>query len=356
MPNQQGKSSGSSSKASLSGNTKGYAATKHTSPKAQANIAKSSKSSGKAYSAKSDRTLSASQAKSGGFRPEVTSRVVSRKPVKKGAFRFQSNPTKEGVSSGYHEAFVVTDAVDQLSRRTKSSGGFAKMPSSSSGYWKKHSNKKIIEKNVKAALEASDGARTDTARTIITGPGGKGAGHSGSGVSTTGQAHAHDLLRDQSMRSLTEPKMTPPAQAVIAANTTLWSMAPGVVASQTSGAAKLKSKRARATWEEDRNETKLRMHAAYDKLSKPEKQLVLDHEKSFVKDIGDKKRKRSMDRPGSPLRETGKTKSNPIHGGDYFAKPPKNKKPRVEPPKQGGPRETAQYITEPFRMPRRDIK
>ncbi|WNL44174.1 hypothetical protein RKE25_12110 [Dyella sp. BiH032] len=324
-------------------NKAGSVAGKHTSPK-----------KGKPYTAKSDKTLTASQAKSGGFRPDVVKQVAAGKSISKGSFRSPSNPTRRGFKSGYHEAYVVTDATKVLSQRKKSSKGFSQLPKNSSGSWKKHSGAKIREQNVRPALEAGDGARTDTSRTILSAPGGKVAGHTGSGVKTTGQAEAHNLLRDQSVRALSDPQLSPAAQGVVAGLTTLWSMAPGKNAAQAQGASKLKDKQARKTWEEDRNEGKRRLWANFKNLPKAERKAVLKHDEAFHKSLQDKKRKRSMDRPGSPLRETGPSKKNsPIHGGDYFKKEPSSKRPKVEPPTSGSPRDTALHITEPFRAPRR---
>ena len=208
-------------------NKTGSVAGKHTSPK-----------KGKPYTAKSDKTLTASQAKLGGFRPEVVKQVSSGKSIGKGSFRSPSNPTKRGFKSGYHEAYVVTDATKLLSQRKKSGKGFAELPKSSGGSWKKHSGAKIREQNVRPALEAGDGARTDTSRTILSAPGGKVAGHTGSGVKTTGQAEAHNLLRDQSVRALADPKLSPEAQGVVAGLTTLWSIAPGTGRFQAQGQAR----------------------------------------------------------------------------------------------------------------------
>jgi len=305
------------------------------------------------YEAHHDRTLTASQAKAGSFRDNVVDSVSSGKSIGKGAFRSPSNPTRGGFSSGYHEAFLVTDAVDQLSRR-KVGGkkGFSSLPKNNRGYWKKHSGAKFPEKNLRAALRAGDGARTDTARTILSAPHGGSAGHSGSGVHTGSQAQAHDLLRDQSLRALSDPKVSTDAQGVIAGLTTVWSIAPGKHASRVKNAAKLKDSSAKSSWEEDRNEAKLRLRQSFRELHKKDQQRVLKHEEYFVKSLDDKSRKRSRNEPGSPLRETGARKGNAIHGGDYFAKPPKSKRPRLDPPSKAGPRETALYITEPFRVKR----
>jgi hypothetical protein len=330
VPKQQGNS----------GKASGSTAPKHPSPKQRK------------YAARDDRTLTSSQRKSGSFRKDVVDNVSAGRSSGKGAFRSPSNPTSRGFSSGYHEAFVVTDAVDQLSRRKVGGKGFSSLPKNSRGYWKKHSGAKFPEKNLRHVLEAGDGARSDTARTILSAPRGGVAGHSGSGVHTASQSQAHDLLRDQSIRVLSDPKIKPDVQGVIAGTTTIWSIAPGKYASRAKNAAKLKDSSAKSSWEEDRNEAKLRVRASFRQLPKKDQQRVLKHEENFVDSLGDKNRKRSRNEPGSPLRETGSRKGNAIHGGDYFAKQSKSKRPRLDPPAKASPRETALYITEPFRVKR----
>ncbi|BDU22434.1 hypothetical protein [Dyella sp. GSA-30] len=334
MPHQHGKSAKASGKTTP----------KHPSPKQRR------------YEARYDRTLTASQGKAGSFRDNVVDSVSTGKSITKGAFRSPSNPTRRGFSSGYHESYLVTDAVDQLSRRkVGNKQGFSSLPKNTRGYWKKHSGAKFPEKALRAALKAGDGARTDTARTILSAPRGGSAGHSGSGVHTGSQSQAHDLLRDQSIRALSDPKISPEAQGVIAGLTTVWSIAPGKHASRVKNAAKLKDSSAKSSWEEDRNEAKLRVRQSFRQLPKKDQKRVLKHEENFFKSLGDTTRKRSRNEPGSPLRETGSRKGNAIHGGDYFAKSSKSsssKRPRLDPPSKASPRDTALYITEPFRVKR----
>ena len=85
------------------------------------------------------------------------------------------------------------------------------------------------EKNLEPVVRASDGTRTDTARTVLSVPGKSGAvaGHSGSGIKTTGQAQAHDALHHQTMRVLQDLSMTESVAAVIAGATAIFSMALG---------------------------------------------------------------------------------------------------------------------------------
>jgi hypothetical protein len=303
------------------------------------------------YQPQTDLTLTKSQAKVGGFRPDVVSTVAKSGSIGKGAFRFASNPTLGGFSSGYHESFVVTDMTDKLARRKKSAKS-SQLPKEKSGYWKKQSGRTFPEANLESLLQVGDGARTDTSRTILSGPGGTFGGHTGSGVKTTHQSQAHDLLRDQSLRVLSDPLLTPDAMAVIGGATTVFSMAPGEKASKVSGASKLKSKRALKSWEKDRNESKRRVQTLLDALPTPQQALVEKHMDLFVKDLGDSSRKRPKGRATSPIREVSQMKSNPVFGGDYDS----SAKSFGEPSKvfsKGDLRAKSLYMTESFRDPRR---
>jgi hypothetical protein len=324
----------------------------------------------KTYHASDDLTLTKTQAKSGGFRPDVVSSVVKRKTISEGSFRVASNPTKDGFSSGYHEAFVVTDMTPKLAQRTlvppqpptttAPSGPpvpplptLSKMPAMSSGFWKQYSGKSFPEKNVEALVQLGDGARTDTARTILSAPKGGVAGHSGSGVYTGNQPQAHDLVRTQAMNVLSDPLMTPEAATVIASATMVYSIAPGELASKATGASKLKAKKAKDTWEDDRNQAKERVEAMRSSLSSSDQAVVEKHMDTFVSSLGDSGRKREGSRATSPLRErSAPTSTRPIQGGGYEASLTITGNPSEAPP-TGGPAERAQYATAPFRVPRR---
>lgn len=302
------------------------------------------------YTMVRDKTLTQAQAL--GFRADIVSDITARRSVKKGAFRFPSNPTLHGLSSGYHEAFVVTDMSDVLARRTKATGGISSMPAASRGYWKQHSGVKIHEAHVAPMLEAGDGARTDTARTILSGPKGAVAGHSGSGVSTSGQQAAHDLLRDQSMRVIRAPKLSPQAIGVVAAATAVFSMAPGQLASTASGAASIKDKAARDTWEADRNQAKARLAVAHAQLPADQQQLVMQHMQPLVTAIGGG-RKLEPARPMSPRRKPRSSPSAPIQGGGYDASAPHHEAPTATLPANASPGLVAAYVTAPLRIPRK---
>ncbi len=311
------------------------------------------------YSIARDETLTSLQASTSSFRRQVVDDLVAGKAVTKGAFRYASNPTLRGFSSGYHEAFVVTDMTDKLARRTKA-GKFSRMPKEKSGIWAKHSQAKFSESQLKPMLIAGDMARTDTARTILSAPGGEAAGHSGSGVKTTGQGPAHDLLRKHSMSALQGGSLSQKGWEVQSGAMTIYSMAPGMLGSQAHNASKLKDQAARDDWEDRRNESKLRLHAEFKKLAQDEQDTIMGNIKPYAKDISASgERLTSLDAPASPLRSTKRPKaSNALQGGAYES----GKKARLtaEPQEWLGasskPGETAAYITQPFRTPRRKFK
>lgn len=302
-----------------------------------------------AYNPSSDSTLTAQQAK-GGFRPQVVDMVVGSKKFGKGAFRYASNPTRHGISSGYHEAFVVTDMTPKLQMRKTHAKGMSAMPVMGEASWKGFSQVTFPEKNVRPLMEAGDGARTDTARTILSGPGGSVAGHSGSGVRSTGQSAAHDVLRVASMGALRDPDMTPRAMAVTAAATTLFTMAPGRLASRAEGAGKLKDKQALSTWEEDRNQSKERLALVHDALSPGEKTVVRRHFKALTVNVGGT-RTLDPDHPSSPRRSTGKESGSAVFGGGYDGSQIGGRASKA-PPTSGSARDITQYVSEPFRLVR----
>jgi len=303
------------------------------------------------YQMVKDGTLTREQARSGAFRPKIISSITSRKAIAKGGFRFASNPTKHGLSSGYHEAFVVTDMTDVLSRRTQASLTDSRMPTTPSGYWHQHSGITFPESNVEPMLRAGDTARTDTARTILSGPHGAVAGHSGSGVDTTGQSAAHDLLRDHAMRIIADRKLSARAIGVLAGSTALYSMAPGVLASTAKNAGSLKDSRAKTTWEDDRNESKERLAVAHTSLSPNEQQTVMTHMRQLAKDIGGS-RALEPARPMSPRRERKGAALALIQGGGYDKHHSTTGSPTRHLAPGAGPGEMAAFITEPLRIQR----
>ncbi|WP_457282552.1 hypothetical protein [Polaromonas sp. P5_D5] len=302
-----------------------------------------------AYKASQDRTLTPMQAKDG-FRPQVVDMVVGSKAFPKGAFRYASNPTSHGISSGYHEAFVVTDMTPKLQKRVKHAKGMSAMPAMEEASWKAFSHATFPESNIRPMMEAGDGARTDTARTILSGPGGSVAGHSGSGVRSTGQAAAHDMLRAASMAALQDTEMTPAAMAVTAAAATVLTMAPGALASRAEGAEKLKDKRALGTWEDDRNQAKERLAQVYGALKPAEKAVVRRHLQALAISVGGT---RTLDpaQPSSPRRSTALEAGNAVAGGGYDGSQIGGKASKA-PPASGSARDITQYVSEPFRVDR----
>ncbi|MBT2118091.1 hypothetical protein KK141_15725 [Dyella sp. LX-66] len=271
------------------------------------------------YSAAHDRTLTAAQASSGGFRPLGTDKVVRARPIDESEFRFPSNPTTSGHSSGYHEAFAPTDTMRFLSRRSVHSDGTATLPSwSSNTVLPSYSGTRIHEENVRHVAEASDGARTDTAQTVLSVPGGGVAGHTGSGVRTSGQAAGHDYLRHQTMRALQTPGVTSGVAGVLAGATTIMSMAPGQSASGADGAGSLKDSSASGGWEERRNSAKRALDTHFTTLPPAQQSTVMKLARHSMSDLDDGSRHLLPDRPYSPFRDPLGTSGAAMSGGGYM--------------------------------------
>lgn len=275
------------------------------------------------YKSSSDKTLTKAQASSGGFRPIGTENVVQAKPIDENDFRFPSNPTTSGHSSGYHESFLPTDAMRFLSRRKVNTDGTATMPAwTGNSVLPKYAGSSILEPNVRPVAEASDGARTDTARTVLSVPGGKPAGHTGSGVKTTGQAEAHDFLRHQGMRTLQEPGVTSGVAGTVAGAMTVMSVAPGQIASKAQNAGSLKDVQARAGYEQSRNDAKRKLDAYYQALPPKEQNVVMKLAKQGMGDLKDSGRRLLPDRPHSPMRDPTGGSGAALGGGGYLPMPP----------------------------------
>lgn len=284
------------------------------------------------YAPSKDRTLRAGQ--HAGFRLGAIQKVRNRQTIKSEEFRVPSNKTKYGWSTGYHEAFGVTNHVKLLALRAPAVQGRSRVPTGTSKFFKTYGAHKITEANVKAFLETADAARTDTARTILTAPGREPAGHTGSNISTSGQSAAHNLLRWQAIRVLTDDdkNMTGKAMAVIATATVVTSMAPGEVARKIHNVGNLKANSALSTWEEDRNESKRRVHAMYAALSSAERAVVDKHMNNFLSTLQDPQRRLANQRATTPLRETSKGPGAVVQGGGYLALMTVQGAPSVEPP------------------------
>ena len=228
--------------------------------------------------ATTDRTLTLSQRASGGFKPDAHTTSED--------FRFRSNPTTVGVSSGYHEAAVTTDTFTFFRNADDQGDGTAELPSTANTAPLQALQGAIVDKSVlDFLLGAADGFRTDTALTILSAPDGEPAGHSGSGISQSGQSAAHDLVREACARILQDPetaKVTPQAVTVALGAYVVGSIAPGEVARLVSTDTLKAGPTAIATWEQRRNEAKARVEGLFATLSDDEKTYVQRHSQAFL--------------------------------------------------------------------------
>ncbi len=271
------------------------------------------------YRVDQDITLTSGQRKRKGF-ADISSMLPASKKIKKGAFRNASNRTQHGYSSGYHEAGITTDTVDHLQQRAvNATTGISSFSSSAP---KPLRSQTFLETNVEPVLYAGDGARTDTAQTILSVPtkdGGGAAGHSGSGVKTTKQAAAHDLLRETTVEMLQNPHLTDRAAAVTFGALSVASMAPGEVASTAQQAKQLKAKQVASEWEDRREEAKARVESLFQSLSPQEQQQVHQQMKNVFGKLP-QQRQLTQQRCTSPARFTGKQGGNALSGGGYSSK------------------------------------
>lgn len=303
------------------------------------------------YSMKGDLTLTLQQSSQGGFRPEVVETSLSGRDSK--SFRFPSNPTLEGYNSGYHESFGTTDTVKHISKRKASrKQGLSDMPTARTGFYKKK-RRGMREKNLEVLLGASDGARTDTAQTVLSVPGGGGAGHTGSGVKTSGQSKAHDLLRDVFMKVSRDEDMTPGAIELIGGSLTIASMAPGKVARTVTDSRKLKATKGSKNYEGNRNIAKRRLKALQKESDPQDVELAMKYMEPVMDKFPDRHFARK--RLSSPERDISGPKEG-IQGGDYL---PGDQigLPELFPPKRSGDKRkdatsTLAFLTESFRAPR----
>lgn len=276
------------------------------------------------YLSSGDRTLTAAQAKSGAFAKEATNAAIRGKKISSADYRVRSNPTVASSrhSTGYHEATTTTDTAVFLSGRTIGSPRSTLPTNTSNTALSGYSGKTILEANVRPVLEAGDGARPDTARTILSVPGGTAAGHSGSGAYTGGQMAAHDFVRHQTMRMLNEPHMTSGIAGVASGAVMVMSMAPGRYAKTVKDAGKLKDVAARQTWEADRNAAKAKLAHYHATLSPAEQRTAMSLARSAMSDLQDPQRWLLPDVPHSPMRSPTGSPGAAIAGGGYRQPPP----------------------------------
>lgn len=310
------------------------------------------------YSAKNDPTLTARQAEIGGFRPDAYKTVL-------GEYRGKSNKTLGGYSSGYHELAVTTSSMKFLRNATTSGRGMSVLPSTSShDFFRDYYGKKVNSEALGWVLRSGDGFRSDTAQTIMSGPNGKAAGHTGSGVDTTGQDAAHVLLRVKIM-DLLDPKLkntpgfTERALTTILASISISSVAPGEVARTVSGGTGfLKAgEKAKRDWEVNRNEAKNRVQHLFDALDEDEQRFVRAHAGDFLFSTqgGAKNgpRKLGPGRSTSPPRVTTgpSDRGKDVQGGGYL----RGQSATAAPRQMGDVALKGQslWATQPFRNPRR---
>ncbi|MGO4701326.1 hypothetical protein [Dyella sp. 2RAB6] len=276
------------------------------------------------YLTADDRTLTASQAKEGAFKKAATEKIVRGNKTTSAEFRVASNPTKAESrhSTGHHEGAAPTDMAVLLSGRTKGTVESTLPATNSKTALRHYSRGKIREANVRPVMEASDGARPDTARTFLSVPGGGAAGHSGSDTHTAGQAAGHDFNRVQMMKMLRAPDLTPPTAGVASAALVVMSMAPGERAATVKDARKLKDRGARRTYESDRNAAKTKLARYYHALPAAGQATVMSLARSAMSDLQDSRRRLLPDAPHSPLRHADGPAGAAIAGGGYMQPPP----------------------------------
>lgn len=305
------------------------------------------------YSTKTDRTLTKGQGEAGYF----------RNISKGGSFRTPSNKTLSGYSTGYHEAAVTTDTFKFLRDAKLNKDGTQTLPKNApkNSFWKKFTKQKVNSKNTEFILNKADGFRTDTARTILSAPGGRAAGHSGSGLNTEGQAAAHDLLRKAVWELLKVPPKTKGfserSVALILASITVTSIAPGEIARTVKGGTgSLKAGDiAKKNYEANRTETKRRVEYLYNALTPQEQQFVDMHVRLFMDRTQEgvpvnKRRKIPPKRATSPERGRGIIVPGEVAGSGYLKPSPLLKPLKLPPIVESS---TAMYVTEHMRDVRR---
>jgi hypothetical protein len=280
-----------------------------------------------AYSADADANLTKSQGR-------------GRRFSTRRSYRGKSNPTLRGYSTGYHEAVLTTDVHAALSS--------GKVPAGTS------------PEMLALVLKLAESFRTDTAQTPLSGPGGTGAGHSGSGLSQEGQDKAHDLVREALGHILAtkvaDPGVTPRSVALLMGAITVASMAPGEVARTITGGTKgLKAgATAKVEYEANRNEAKARLGAIYEASTEAERRFAVAGAQRFFDSVGSRSRRLANGRAASPVRKTLQGDPDEVSGAGYESGlDSASAAPQRAPPTAF--EDYGFYITQPFRAPRRKI-
>jgi hypothetical protein len=299
------------------------------------------------YSPVNDLTLTRSQASDRRFH------------TKDRSFRSASNSTLKGYSSGYHESAVTTDTFN-LMRDAKNNRNGTHMLRNQGRRSFYQNEKTVNSQSLKMVMDVADGFRTDTAQTILSASNGKVAGHSGSGIKTTGQADAHNLLRKKTLDILKlDPNKTQGISTrsveTLFASITVSSMAPGELARNVDGGSRTLKSKSVSNWEVNRNESKARVQTLFDQLNSNEQSFVMEHASDFMdstQDRNNSKRRISKVRPTSPMRNSRGGDLSEIQGGEYLTHDIAHS-PRVKPSVITG--ENGMFVTEPFRAERRSI-
>ncbi len=306
-------------------------------------------------------------------RTGIIGRADARTSPRKNALRVVSRRTLAGHSTGFHEAAVTTDSFDFLRKATDNGNGKHSLPMSSSGsYFRRYKGQEVYSASLEWVLEAAHPYRMDTAGAIITAPLGQAAGHSGSGVSTKGQAGAHNLLRESVMKVLqtdpaTKPGITKASINAFFSALMVNSRAPGTLARPVMNSRSLKHRSAATTWEADREEAKLRVDAVSDMLpTNAERAFVVEaishyltraQEGATSRGQGDKRVLSILGgRPRARSRERDISQSpdgHPLTGREYVAFEQVGRRPTLAPPPKL--EDWGHYISQTMKAPVRKV-
>lgn len=188
-----------------------------------------------------------------------------------------------------------------------------------------HRNTEVPSSTLETLLTVADGFRLSTVRTILSGPDGTAAAHEGSGLKTTGQPAAHNLVRAAMMRLLKLPSTTKGLSEnsifYLLGAIVVTSMAPGEIARTVEGGtAPLTFIPAKKTYEQDRNEMKASVESFRERLTDDEKSLADSQARLYLESTqgrGRRSRRIPSLRATSPERETGQVVANAVAGGGY---------------------------------------
>ena len=230
--------------------------------------------------------------------------------------RLRSYSANGWFCSGYHEV-LPTNNLKQIDAASLT-GNVILTTSAGSAY------PPVNSSTAKQYRTATEGARTDTASTILSGRDGSFAGHTGSGISTVGQADAHDLLREshiEAMQTLTDSR----AMAVFIGALSVASMAPmeTIKTVYTSTLPTLKDTSAIPVWEQRRDEVKAIVKAGFDSLGATEKQQVINLMNNYYQKVHSAAVSRQLEKnaSGQPIRPTSpiRTHGSPLYSSALVA-------------------------------------